>query len=128
MKGLGLKESFIYMKKAYKYMEDNKKLFIIYVVLSILIGIIGAIIPLISAQVVINMQSELWYQLMAIALFFVIMKMLSSFVGYLSSKVSRVFYRETYLNLQVEVARSIIDLETIEIDKNSSGVFIDRLS
>ncbi len=128
MKGLGIKESFIYMKKAYRYMEDNKKLFIIYVVLSILIGIIGAIVPLISAQVVIKMQSELWYQLIAIALFFVIMKMLSSFVGYLSSRVSRVFYRETYLNLQVEVARSIIDLETIEIDKNSSGVFIDRLS
>lgn len=128
MKGLGIKDSIIYMKKAYKYMEDNKKLFIIYVILSILIGIIGAIIPLISAQVVIHMQSEMWKQLVVIALFFVSMKMLSSFVGYLSSKVSRVFYRETYLNLQVEVARSIIDLETVEIDKNSSGIFIDRLS
>jgi len=56
MKNLGVKESFNYMKKAYKYMEDNKKLFVIYVFLSILIGIIGAIIPLISAQVVIKMQ------------------------------------------------------------------------
>lgn len=128
MKNLGIKDSIIYMKKAYKYMEDNKKLFIIYVILSILIGIIGAIIPLISAQVVIKIQDELWQQLIVVAICFVLMKMLSSIVGYLSSKVSRVFYRETYLNLQVEVARSIIDLETIEIDNNSSGVFIDRLS
>lgn len=127
-RNLGLKDSIIYMKKAYKYMENNKKLFIIYVILSIITGIIGAIIPLISAQVVIKMQDELWMQLIVVSLCFVLMKMLSSFVGYLSSKVSRVFYRETYLNLQVEVARSIIDLETTEIDKNSSGVFIDRLS
>ena len=128
MNNLGIKDSINYMRKAYKYMENNKKLFVIYVFLSILTGIIGAIIPLISARVVITMQDELWGQLVVIAFSFVSMKMLSSFVGYLSSKVSRVFYRETYLNLQVEVARSIIDLETIEIDKNSSGVFIDRLS
>ncbi len=118
----------IYMKKSYKYMKENKKLFIIYIFLSILTGIIGAIIPLISARVVISMQDELWMQLIVVALCFASMKMLSSFVGYFSSKVSRVFYRETYLNLQVEVARSIIDLETSQIDKNSSGVFIDRLS
>lgn len=128
MNNIGIKDSIMYMKKAYKYMENNKKLFVIYVILSILIGIIGAIIPLISAQVVLKIQDELWMQLIVVSLCFVLMKMLSSFVGYLSSKVSRVFYRETYLNLQVEVARSIIDLETMEIDRNSSGVFIDRLS
>lgn len=128
MKKLGIKDSIVYMRKAYKYMEENKSLFIIYVILSILIGIIGAIIPLISAQVVIKMQDELWSQLIVVAFCFVSMKMISSVVGYLSSKVSRVFYRETYLNLQVEVARSMIDLETSEIDKNSSGIFIDRLS
>lgn len=128
MKDLGFKASIMYMKKAYRYMEDNKRLFVSYVVLSILIGIIGAVIPLVSAQVVISMQNEIWKQLIVVGLCFVSMRMLSSLVGYLSSKVSRVFYRETYLNLQVEVARSIIDLETAEIDKNSSGVFIDRLS
>lgn len=128
MKNIGIKDSINYMKKAYKYMENNKKLFIIYVFLSIFIGIIGAIIPLISAQVVIKIQDELWVQLVLVALCYVSMKMLSSIVGYLSSKVSRIFYRETYLNLQVEVARSIVDLETKEIDQNSSGVFIDRLS
>lgn len=128
MKNLGIKDSIIYMKKSYKYMKENKKLFIIYMFLSVLTGVIGAIIPLISARVVINMQDELWMQLIVVAFCYASMKMLSSFVGYFSSKVSRVFYRETYLNLQVEVARSIIDLETSQIDKNSSGVFIDRLS
>lgn len=128
MKNLGIKDSITYMKKSYKYMKENKKLFIIYIFLSVLTGVIGAIIPLISARVVINMQDELWMQLIVVAFCYASMKMLSSFVGYFSSKVSRVFYRETYLNLQVEVARSIIDLETSQIDKNSSGVFIDRLS
>jgi len=109
-------------------MKENKNLFIVYVFLSIIIGIIGAIVPLISAQIVIKIQENLWAQLIVVALCFALMKMLSSIVGYLSSKVSRVFYRETYLNLQVEVARSMIDLEIKEIDKNSSGVFIDRLS
>lgn len=116
------------MKKAYKYMEDNKKLFVAYIFLSIITSIIDAIIPLISAQVILKIQDELWVQLIVVAICFVSMCMLSSIVGYLSSKVSRVFYRETYLNLQVEVARSMIDLETKEIDANSSGVFIDRLS
>lgn len=128
MDNLGVIDSVRYLKKAYKYMENNKKLFIIYVFLSILIGIIGAIIPLISAQCILKIQDELWKQLIVVAFCYVSMKMLSSIVGYFSSKVSRVFYRETYLNLQVEVARSIIDLETKEIDNNSSGVFIDRLS
>ncbi len=128
MKKLGIKDSIQYMKKAYKYMEENKKLFIAYIFLSIIVGIIGAIIPLISAQVILKIQNELWLQLIVVAICFVSMRMLSSFVSYLASKVSRVFYRETYLNIQVEVARSMIDLETKEIDANSSGVFIDRLS
>lgn len=128
MKKLGIIDSLRYMKKAYKYMENNKKLFIVYILLSILVGVIGALIPLISAQCILKIQEELWIQLIFVAFFYVSMKMLSSLVGYLSSKVSRIFYRETYLNLQVEVARSIISLETKEIDNNSSGVFIDRLS
>lgn len=128
MNKIGIKESIMYLKKAYKYMENNKKLFIMYVFLSIIIGIIGAIIPLISAQVILKIQGELWTSLLIATFCLVTTKMLSSIVGYLSSKVSRVFYRETYLNLQVAVARSIVDLETKEIDKNSSGVFIDRLS
>ncbi len=128
MKILGLKDTFRYLKKAYSYMENNKKLFIIYIITSTIVGIIGAIIPLISAQVILKIQNELWKQLLVAGFCLVSMRMLSSFVSYLSSKVSRVFYRETYLNLQVEVARNIIDLETKEIDNNSSGVFIDRLS
>lgn len=109
-------------------MEENKRLFVMYVFFSILIGVFGAVIPLISAQCILKIQGQLWLQLIVVAFTLVSLKMLSSLVGFLSSRVSRIFYRETYLNLQVAVARSIVDLETKEIDNNSSGVFIDRLS
>lgn len=46
------------------------------------------------------------------------------FKGYLYQKI----YQKTLINLQIAVARETLKLEVKEIDKSSSGVFIDRLN
>mgnify|MGYP003488739488 CR=1 FL=1 len=37
-------------------------------------------------------------------------------------------FRETLIDLQLELARATLELETEEIDNHSSGIFIDRLN
>ncbi len=48
-------------------------------------------------------------------------------IRYIANKFSQVFFRETTLQLQNDVAKKLINLETEIIDKNSSGVFIERI-
>ena len=38
------------------------------------------------------------------------------------------FYRETLKNIQIELAKETVKLETEEIDNNTSGLFIDRIN
>ncbi len=81
------------------YMENNKRLFIAYIFLSILVGVIGAIIPLFFAQCILKIQNELWLQLIVVAFCYVSMKMLSSAVRSRNELLKKdKYYQKLYAN------------------------------
>lgn len=116
------------IKRMLPYMKESRKYLILYVVVSIIEAIIGAIIPLVSAKVILNITNGIIDQLILSSLTVFII----SLIMYLSRLFKGLFYQKIYkitlMNLQIAVAKETLKLEVKEIDKASSGVFIDRLN
>lgn len=116
------------IKKTWIYIKEGKANLIGYALVSIVEAIIGAILPLVSAKIILNITNGIMMQLIlsALVVFFIefVLYIMYFFKGYLYQRV----YQKTLINLQVAVARETLKLEIKEIDKTSSGLFIDRLN
>lgn len=116
------------IKKTWVFIKECKLNLIGYAMVSIIEAIIGAILPLISAKIILNITDGVMTQLILSALTVLIIEIvlysMYYFKGYLYQKI----YQKTLINLQIAVARETLKLEIKEIDKASSGVFIDRLN
>lgn len=116
------------LKRTWKYIKQAKLNLIGYGLVSIIEAIISAIIPLLSAKVILNITNGVINQLIisAIAVFLIelILYVMFYFKGFFYQKI----YQKTLITIQKALAREILNLEVEEIDKNSSGLFIDRLN
>lgn len=116
------------IKKTWTYIKECRANLIGYAIVSIVEAIIGAILPLISAKIILNITDGVIFQLIlsALTVFGIefILYIVFYFKGFLYQKV----YQKTLINLQIAVARETLNLEIREIDKASSGLFIDRLN
>lgn len=116
------------VKRTWKYTKNCKANLIGYTLVCIGEGIIGAVIPLVSAQIILNITSGSIEQLILTAILVFALESLNSAIEYFKMTLYQKIYRKTLVNLQVEVAKETLKLEVGEIDKNTSGLFIDRLN
>lgn len=115
-------------KKTWIYIKECKLNLIGYALVSIVEAIISAILPLISAKVILNITDGIIPQLILSALAVLIIELILSCMYYFKGFLYQKIYQKTLVNLQIAVARETLKLEIKEIDKVSSGVFIDRLN
>lgn len=116
------------LKKTWKYIKSAKMNLVGYGVVSILEAIISAILPLLSAKVILNITNEVINQLVISALVVFFIEIILYVMYYFKSFFYRRIYQKTLINIQKSLAKEILNLEIAEIDKNSSGLFIDRLN
>lgn len=116
------------IKRTWQYIKDCRFNLVAYALASIVEAIIGTILPLAAAKVILNITSGLMKQLiisaLAVLLIKIILYTMYNFKNFFFEKI----YRKTLNNLQEAVARETLNMEVKEIDKNSSGLFIDRLN
>lgn len=99
-----------------------------YAIVSITEGIIGAVLPIMSAQIILNITSGFMEQLIYFALAVFAMEMMCNAIYYFKTFFYRKIHSRTVNQLQISVASELLKLEIEEIDKASSGLFIDRLN
>ena len=116
------------LKKTWKYIKSAKMNLVGYGTVSILEAIISAILPLLSAKVILNITNEAINQLVISALVVFSIEIILYAMYYFKSFFYRRIYQKTLINIQKSLAKEILNLEIAEIDKNSSGLFIDRLN
>lgn len=116
------------LKKTWKYIKSAKKNLVGYGAVSILEAIISAILPLLSAKVILNITNGVINQLVISALVVFFIEIILYVMYYFKSFFYRRIYQKTLINIQKSLAKEILNLEIAEIDKNSSGLFIDRLN
>lgn len=116
------------VKRTWKYIKEAKLNLIGYSLVSIIEAIISAIIPLLAAKVILNITNGIINQLIlsAIVVFFIdlILYAMVYFKGFFYQKI----YQKTLIAIQKSLTKEILNLEVQEIDKNSSGLFINRLN
>ncbi len=114
--------------KTWVYIKECRMNLIGYAIVSIVEAIIGAILPLISAKVILNITNGAMRQLMLSALAVFSIDFILYIAFYFKERLYKKVYQKTLINLQTAVAKETLKLEIKEIDKASSGVFIERLN
>lgn len=115
------------LKLSFKYAKHQKKEFILYFIFNVLLAIIGAIAPLLSAKQLLKLTDGILSELMAISILILIIEISRNLCNLLARKFSQIFAAEILKKIQIDIAREVLKIETSDLDKSSSGIFIDRL-
>ena len=121
------KETLFNLKRSLAYAKDQKWVFLKYSICSIILCIIGAIVPLFSAQQLIKLNNNDYRGLLYVYLIITVVEISRNLSRFLARKFSQIFFRETLSKMQFTLASEVLKIETSDLDKKSSGVFIDRL-
>lgn len=116
------------LKRTWKYVRQAKLNLVGYGLVITIEAIISAILPLLSAKIILNITNGIIDQLIlsAITVFFI--ECILYIMYYLRGFFYHRIYQKTLISVQKALAKEILNLEVSEIDKNSSGLFIDRLN
>ncbi len=128
MENIKNKNIFTSLKKLWPYLRKSKKYIIMYSILSIFEIGIGIVLPLVSAKIILNITNALMKQLLYASITVLIIESFSHFFRFLKDLLYIRIYENTLTSLQIALAKESLKLEIQEIDKKSSGVFIDRIN
>ncbi len=116
------------IKKSWPYISKGKKYIILYALaLSVFIAI-NVVTPLLSAKLVLNITNGLLDKVIIVAGVILGLELLRNVFDFLASIIYNKFYFVLLNEIQGDLASETLKLDIREIDKHSSGVFIDRLT
>lgn len=121
-------ETFKNIKKSYHYAKESKKNFIYYIIVSIILCVIGAVVPIFTAKQILNISNGIWDELFYSTIALFALEVMRNIFSFISSRNASKFYRTTLKNIQVGIATEILKTTTHEFNKKSSGYFIERIS
>lgn len=115
------------LKLSLKYAKKQKKYFILYFIFNILLAGFGAVIPMLSAQQLLKLTNGLLKELLIVSGVILLFEVSRSLCNAISRRFAQIFTREISKKIQIEIAEEVLKIETSDLDKKSSGVFIDRM-
>lgn len=125
---IDLKNTFKLLKRTWKYAGSYRKYLFLYGFFSLLMAVISVGVPVLSANLMLNMTNGVLDKLLIVAGAIFGVEFLRNICNYSASLAINKFRIETLNDIQVSLADETLNLTVKELDKNSSGVFIDRLS
>ena len=122
------RETLKVMKQTWPYTKIARGYIIAYaVVLLVFIGI-NVITPLLSAKLVLNITNGLLEKVVLVAGIILALELIRNVFDFLGGIILNKAYFKILNVIQTDLASETLKLDIREIDKNSSGVFIDRLN
>ena len=123
-----IKALFRNFKRTWKFVKEERSKLIVCLILSGILCLISAITPLLSAKLLLNLTEGLLDNLLKVAFFILIVELTRNIGQFLYGIIFNKYMMNTVSLLQYNIAKETLRLETFELDKKSSGVFIDRLN
>ncbi len=127
-KKIDKKETWQNFKQTFKYVKKHKVRFIIYAITAVLISVIGVIVPYLSAQELLAITGADFNSLEHLAILIFLLGGFKQGVNYLNFRVADKVYITISKDIQIDLARETLKIKTQEIEKNTTGLFIDRLT
>lgn len=122
-----IKETKNNLKMSWRFIKQSKMMLVYMAVLSIILSIIGVIIPALLAQQLFKLSNNLLSDLLKVSCFIFIVEMLRTITRTLFNKVSELYIIKTVTSVQISMLEELLRIEISELDKNSSGLFVDRI-
>ena len=123
-----LKEVWSNLKFAWIYAKNEKMKIIGFMLCNIIQIAISIVVPIISANIIVNLTANKLFQVLIVAIILYIVENIRNVISFLCRYFAQTTYRETFVRLQLDLGKSILKLKNSSIDENSSGVFIQRLT
>ena len=123
-----MKKTINNLKTVYKYGKEYKSCLIFETVGSILGIIIGIILPILSANQIVYLTDDKWIQLITMSLIILLIELISSAKTVLIRKNTQKFTVGVTEKLQKSLSKEILKVTQTDIDNNSSGVFVQRMT
>ena len=123
-----MKETINNLKFVWKYAKKEKKRLILYVFLELISFIINIIMPILSAQIIVNLTSNSYYQLAMIAIVIFLINCFSNFGNFIAKRTYQRSFRSILIDIQTDIGKEILSLDNKTLENNGSGVFIQRIS
>lgn len=122
-----LKGAWNYLKRTYEYAKKDKKYLIFFIIGCIIYGIISVLAPLLAAKQIVALTDETWKQLFLITLAILIIELLRNLDRYCNNYFTNKYFFAVQKNIQLDVAKETLKIDTQTLNNNSSGVFIERI-
>ena len=123
-----MKELFKNLKFVWNYAENQKGKLIILIIIGIVQIIINVIFPILSARIVVSLTTNEYFRILLIAIIILILDSVYNCLNYLVRIITMNVHRNVLFELEVNLGENILKLENESLDKNGSGVFIQRLT
>ena len=128
MKRLKVKDIFRNIKKSWRFVRKEKKRLFLCLFFSLVLCGMSVLVPFFSAKMLLSITDGLFGILLGISLLVMILEICRHLFHYLYNIIFGKYLLNITLSLQTEIAKETLKLEVSELDKKSSGVFIDRLN
>lgn len=125
--GGSMKETLSNLKKVYKIGKKYKSALIKQMICCVFFMTINIILPIITSKQLVYITDNKFYQLFIASAFVLIISVINNFFRVLLRRNTQIFFRGTTRDLQVALGKEILKIEVSEIDKNSTGTFMQRL-
>ena len=109
-----MKELFKNLKFAWKYVKGQKSKVIFVAIIGLIMAILGVIVPILSAQLIVNLTSNKLAQLLSIAIIIFLVEIFRNIIRCINDYLLNIIYRETFNNIQVSLGREMLRLKNIE--------------
>lgn len=123
-----MKELLKNLKFAWKYAKKEIKKIFLYAFLSIIRILIDLVLPVLSSIIIVSFTENALIQVLQISIVLLLTCILEYILSFITRLLAQVIYKEAFIGLQIDLGREVLKLENECIDKNSSGVFIQRLT
>ncbi len=115
-------------KNTWKFVKEDKKYLILFLIFSLILCGISVITPLLSAKMLLFLTNGLFKDLIKISLIILVVELIRNLFNYLYNVLFNKYSLIATSRIQVNIAKETMKLEVSELDNNSSGVFIDRIN
>lgn len=123
-----MKSFFYNFKMLWKYAKEEKKLIVKSVIFNILFIAIRISVILVSAKLIIKLTDNDMWGLLFTALIVFAVELSHNTIYYFLNGCYQKIYKNLFKGLQSELSEEILKIENECLDRNSSGVFIQRIT
>lgn len=123
-----MKDFFKNIKFVWRYAKNEKKYLIIATIVNIVCSLLQIVLPIISAKIIIFLTDSSYKSIIILAICMVIVTFFINLLYYIFRRCAIRVYQLSLSSMEIDLGKNILKIENECLDKNGSGVFIQRLT